>query len=78
MEAEESEKLKNNWLQQNETICICKAIPRKRFIAAIKNGARSLAEVNRLLGSGSGDCRGERCAPKIEGLLAGYNFKKNK
>lgn len=65
-----SEDLKLQWLLQNEKICICKGIPRKRFMEAIKNGACSLQEVNRIVGSGSGDCKGERCGPKIEILLA--------
>ena len=66
------ENLKIEWLLQNEKICICKGIPRKRFMEAIKNGASSLQEVNRIVGSGSGDCKGERCSPKIERLLAAY------
>lgn len=68
----DSEDLKREWLLQNEKICICKGIPRKRFLEAIKKGASSLAEINRLTGSGSGDCKGERCGPKIEQLLAAF------
>jgi bacterioferritin-associated ferredoxin len=63
---------RKEWLLQNEKVCICKAIPRKRFIAAIKSGARSLQEINRIVGSGSGECHGERCGPKIMALLAEY------
>jgi len=69
------EDLKRDWLLQNETICICKGISRKRFIEAIKKGATSLQEINRLLGSGSGDCKGERCGPRIERLLDAYLAK---
>jgi NAD(P)H-nitrite reductase large subunit len=68
----ESEELKRQWLLQNEKICICNGIPRKRFMEAIKNGARSLQEINRLVGSGNGECKGKRCGPKIERLLAAY------
>ena len=68
----DSEELKKKWLLQNEKICICKGIPRKSFRDAIKKGASSLQEVNRILGSGSGDCKGERCGPRIEILLAAY------
>ena len=42
---------------------------------AIKKGATSLQEVNRIVGSGSGDCKGERCGPRIEELLAAYPGK---
>jgi NAD(P)H-nitrite reductase large subunit len=69
--------LKSAWLRQNETICICMGIPRKRFIDAIKKGAASIDEVNRVVGSGSGDCRGERCGQRIEKMLAAY-LKQNR
>lgn len=67
------EDIKVEWLLQNEKVCICKGIPRKRFLEAIKNGASSLQEVNRIVGSGSGECKGERCSAKIERLLALYS-----
>ena len=66
------EKVKEQWLLRNETICICKGIPRKCFIEVISSGAVSVAEVNRRLGSGSGDCKGERCSSRIEALIAEY------
>lgn len=66
------ENLKIQWLLQNEKICICKGIPRKRFVDAINKGASSLQEINRIVGSGSGECKGERCGPKIEQLLVVY------
>jgi len=68
----DSEEIKRQWLLQNETVCICKGIPRKRFVEAIKKGACSFEEVNRAVGSGGGDCQGERCGPKIEELLIEY------
>jgi NAD(P)H-nitrite reductase large subunit len=68
----DSEEVKKNWLEQNEKICICKGIPRKRFIAAIHKGAASVQEINGAVGSGTGDCKGERCGPKIEKLLVTY------
>jgi len=61
--------IKKQWLLQNEKICLCKAIPRKRFTEAIRSGATSVEEINEIVGSGSGDCKGERCGPKIEQLL---------
>jgi len=66
----DSQELKKQWLQQNETICICKGIPRKRFVQAMEKGVKTLREINRIVGSGSGDCKGERCGPRIEELLA--------
>jgi len=51
----DSEELKNQWLLQNEKICICKGIPRKSFMAAIKKGASTLQEVNRIAGDNGYD-----------------------
>ena len=69
--------IKKNWLLQNEKICLCKAIPRKRFLAAIRSGAGSVEEINKIVGSGDGDCRGERCGPKIEQLLRDFHANSN-
>ena len=74
----DSEDLKKIWLQQNEKVCICKGITRKRFIEAINKGASTLREINATVGSGRGDCRGERCGPKIEKLLVSYPVVKTK
>ena len=65
--------IKEQWLLQNEKVCICRGIPRKRFMEAIQSGASSVQEVNRIVGSGSGDCRGERCGSRIEILIAEYH-----
>ena len=51
-------------------VCLCKAIPRSTIKKAIKNGAKSVKEVQTATGAGSGGCRGRRCTPKIEMLLA--------
>ena len=52
----DADQIKKEWLLQNEKICLCKAIPRKRIIAAISKGADSVAAVNAVVGSGSGEC----------------------
>lgn len=72
MHNKNSENIKRQWLLQNEKVCICRGLPRKIVMAAIKAGALSLPEINRIIGSGSGDCNGERCGPKIEKLLDEY------
>lgn len=51
-------------------VCLCKAIPRSKIKAAIKNGARTVKEVQEATGAGSGGCGGRRCTPKIEELLS--------
>ncbi|MCK6555558.1 (2Fe-2S)-binding protein [Candidatus Binatia bacterium] len=40
-----------------------------RICDAIAAGARTVAEVNRVTGSGSGDCGATRCGPVIEELV---------
>ncbi len=50
-------------------VCICKGIPRSTMKKAIKNGAKTLAEVQKATGAGSGPCGGRRCTPKILELL---------
>ena len=74
----DSEDIKKQWLLQNEKVCICKGIPRKRFEEAMKSGIFSLREINNLVGSGSGDCKGERCGPRIEEMLDKFHAAINK
>ncbi len=50
-------------------VCICKGINRKTIKEAIKGGADTLEEVQRVTGAGSGGCKGNRCGPKIKELL---------
>ena len=63
------EKIKREWILQNKKVCLCKGIPRKRFVAAIKKGAMTIEEINRVVGSGSGNCGGKRCEPVIREML---------
>ena len=50
-------------------VCLCKSITRATIKKAIKNGATTLAEVQKATEAGSGGCKGYRCTPKIEELL---------
>ena len=50
------EEMKESWVLQNKKACFCKGIPRKRFVESIKSGASSIPKVNRIVGSGSGNC----------------------
>ncbi|HEX9060745.1 MAG TPA: (2Fe-2S)-binding protein [Clostridia bacterium] len=50
-------------------VCICKGIPRATMKKAIRNGAKTVVEVQRITGAGGGSCGGKRCTPKIEQLL---------
>lgn len=53
-------------------VCICKAISRARIKTAIREGARTVKQVQEATGAGSGGCGGRRCTPKIEELLEKY------
>lgn len=53
-------------------VCICKAIPRSTMKKVIQNGARTLEEVQKATGAGSGPCGGKRCTPRILALLEEY------
>jgi bacterioferritin-associated ferredoxin len=68
------EEKKKMVLDKMTKVCICKAIPRSKIKEAIKSGATTVEEVNKIVGSGSGGCKGRRCGPKIEELI---NMHKN-
>ena len=50
-------------------VCICKGIARATIKKAIMNGAKTLEEVQKATGAGSGSCGGKRCTEKIGQLL---------
>ena len=49
--------------------CTCKVITRAKIKEAIKNGASTLEEVQRVTGAGSGSCKGQKCSYMINQLL---------
>lgn len=49
-------------------VCICKGIPLGKVLPAIK-ACDTVADVNRMAGTGSGGCKGQRCGPRIKMLL---------
>lgn len=50
-------------------VCICKGISRATMKRVIKEGAKTVAEVQKATGAGSGPCGGRRCTIKIQELL---------
>ncbi len=54
-------------------VCICKSISRAKIKDTIKKGAKTLEDVQRITGAGSGGCCGRRCTPKIQDLLLKEN-----
>jgi NAD(P)H-nitrite reductase large subunit len=67
--------INNEIMDKLTKVCLCKAIPRSTIKKAIQNGARTVEEVQKATGAGSGGCNGNRCTPKIEELLK-QEFKK--
>lgn len=66
----DEEQLQQAVLDKLTKVCICKGISRGSIKKAIAAGAKTLPEVQRATGAGSGSCGGKRCGPKIEALLA--------
>jgi bacterioferritin-associated ferredoxin len=50
-------------------VCICKGISRASIKKAISSGAKTVQEVQKLTGAGSGSCGGRRCTEKIIKLI---------
>lgn len=56
-------------LDKMTKVCICKGISRAVMKKAIRNGAKTVLEVQRATGAGGGSCKGKRCTEKIQQLL---------
>jgi len=64
--------LNKDILDKLTKVCLCKAISRATIKKAVENGARTVEEVKKATGAGSGGCGGKRCTPKIEEILKEY------
>ncbi|HEY8892258.1 MAG TPA: (2Fe-2S)-binding protein [Clostridium sp.] len=62
-------KISNKILDKLTKICLCKAVPKSTIKKAIHNGARTVEEVQKVTGAGTGGCRGSRCIPMIAEIL---------
>lgn len=60
------------WILDNKKVCLCMGIPRKTVTAAIRGGAHTVPEVNKVAGCGKGGCGGKRCGATITELLAEF------
>lgn len=61
--------IKPEILDKLTKVCLCKGISRATIKKAITNGAKTIEEVKKTTGAGSGSCSGKRCTPKIQQLL---------
>jgi len=64
--------LNKDILDKLTKVCLCQAISRATIKKAIENGARTVEEVKKSTGAGSGGCSGKKCTAKIEELLKEY------
>lgn len=53
-------------------VCVCRGISRASIKKAIADGAKTIEDVKRATGAGSGSCKGSRCTTKILELLDGF------
>ena len=54
--------------QKARVVCICKGINLGQDLKGLK-GCKTIEDVNKNTGTGSGGCKGQRCSPRIEVLL---------
>jgi|GEM_PF-675588 len=52
-------------------VCICKGINLGKVLKGLP-GSKTVEDVNRKTGCGSGNCQGQRCGPRIKQLLRKY------
>ena len=56
-------------LEGMKVVCICKGIKMRTFWRAMDEGAQTHEQVDQATGSGSGQCQGRRCGPRILEML---------
>jgi NAD(P)H-nitrite reductase large subunit len=52
-----------------QPVCRCKGIRKSVFLKHIKAGLKTIEELQRATGAGSGSCKGKQCTPRITELL---------
>ena len=52
-----------------KVLCQCQGIKKQTILKHIASGVKTVAEMQRATGAGSGSCRGKQCTPRIEELL---------
>ncbi len=52
-----------------KVVCKCRNVKKSALLKHIRSGARSLEELKKLTGAGTGTCKGKECLLKIEEIL---------
>lgn len=63
------ENINSEILDRLTKVCVCRGVSRASIKKAIFDGAKTVADVERVTGAGSGFCKGNRCIEKIQLLL---------
>jgi NAD(P)H-nitrite reductase large subunit len=50
-------------------VCQCKGIRKSVFLKHLKAGLKTVDELKKATGAGTGSCKGKRCAPRIAEML---------
>ncbi len=50
-------------------VCICKGITKRAFLRLIASGLKTVEELQKATGAGTGPCKGKRCTLRIQELL---------
>ncbi len=56
-------------LEGLKVVCICKGIKMRTFWRVMDDGAQTHEQIDQATGSGSGQCQGRRCGPRILEML---------
>lgn len=54
-----------------KVICQCNMIKKATYKKLMAQGMNSMAELQKSTGSGSGECGGKRCGPRLHEMLNG-------
>ncbi len=60
---------KNDILDGLKPICLCKSIKKKVFLKKISEGVKTVADLKKATGAGTGPCGGKRCTPRISEMV---------
>jgi NAD(P)H-nitrite reductase large subunit len=52
-----------------KVVCQCKNVKKSVFQKHIKAGRKTVGELRKATGAGTGSCKGKRCTPRIEEML---------
>ena len=58
-----------------KVVCQCKGIKKSVFLKHIKAGKKTVEELRKATGAGTGSCQGKRCTPKIREMLQENGIK---